>query len=147
MLTKLKVALILSASLIGGVAAAHGFSGADKAALLQKYDTNGDGKLDDTERAAMKADFAAKRAEKKAQMLAKYDTNKNGKLDPAERKVMRDDKLTARFEKLDTNHDGQVSIAEFKAGAKLGHHHHGHRGHGKVVKGTAGGQGSAGGQP
>lgn len=140
MLTKLKVALILSASLVGGVAAAHGFSGGDKAAMLQKYDTNGDGKLDDTERAAMKADFAAKRAEKKAQMLAKYDTNKNGKLDPAERAVMRDDKLTARFEKLDTNHDGQISMAEFKAGnAKMGGHHKHGRGHGPV-KGSAGGQ-------
>jgi len=140
MLSKIKLALILSASLVGGVAAAHGFGGeGGKAAMLQKYDTNGDGKLDDAERAAMKADFAAKRTEHKQKMLAKYDANKNGKLDPAERAVMKDDRLTARFAKLDANGDGQVSLAEFKAGnAKIGHHRHG--GHGRVVKGGAGGQ-------
>jgi hypothetical protein len=51
---------------------------------------------------------------KKAAMLAKYDTNKDGKLDEKERAVMRDEMLTARFEKMDLNKDGQISLEEFK---------------------------------
>ena len=47
----------------------------------EQYDVNKDGKLDEQERAAMKADRAAKR---QARLLAKYDANKNGQLDPAE---------------------------------------------------------------
>jgi hypothetical protein len=138
MLTKLKIALALSATLISGVAgvaAANGFDNADagpRAGLLQKYDLNGDGKLDAAEKAAMKADFQAKRAAKKAEMLAKYDTNKDGKLEPAERQVMREDMATKRFEKMDTNKDGVVSMAEFQAAAAR---HKGggfrHRGHGR----------------
>ena len=47
----------------------------------EQYDLNKDGKLDEQERVAMKAERAAKRH---ARMLAKYDINKNGQLDPAE---------------------------------------------------------------
>lgn len=50
----------------------------------EQYDVNKDGKLDETEIAAMKADRAAK---KQARLLAKYDANKNGVLDPAEEAV------------------------------------------------------------
>ena len=63
MLTKMKIALALCASLAGGVAMADGFHGGGegRTEILQKYDTNKDGKLDATEKAAMKADFQAKR--------------------------------------------------------------------------------------
>lgn len=44
----------------------------------EQYDLNKDGKLDEQEHAAMKADRAAKR---QARLLAKYDANKNGTLD------------------------------------------------------------------
>jgi len=127
MLNKTRIALALAGSLIvgvAGVAMAHPGSGegsGDKAALLQKYDTNKDGKLDDQERSVMRADFEAKRSEMKAQMLAKYDTNKDGKLDDAERKVMRDDRAIERFKRLDTDGNGSISLAEFKAGAGQGH--------------------------
>lgn len=47
----------------------------------EKYDLNKDGKLDEQEVTAMKADRAAKRH---ARLLAKYDLNKNGQLDPDE---------------------------------------------------------------
>ncbi|MBK8475450.1 MAG: hypothetical protein IPL39_03850 [Opitutaceae bacterium] len=47
----------------------------------EQYDLNKDGKLDELERAAMKADRAAKRH---ARQLAKYDANKNGQLDVEE---------------------------------------------------------------
>src|SRR5580692_9051528 len=86
MLTKLKLALALSATLItGAVGIAAAQSGPDnngpvRQAILQKYDTNGDGVLDANERAAMRADCAAK-----------------------------------QFAKMDTNGDGQVTLAEFQA--------------------------------
>ena len=143
MLTKLKIALALSASLLGGTAAicaaqgGAGPDGPDKAALIKKYDVNGDGKLDAAEKAAMRADF-------KAKMLAKYDTNKDGKLDASEKAVMRDERQTAQFEKMDTNKDGQISLTEFKAAharmGKFGHRHH--RG-GKWGKRGQGGAGPA----
>ena len=85
--------------------------------ILQKYDTNKDGKLDDTEKAAMNADFKAKRAERKAEMLAKFDTNKDGKLDESgARRDASDERATEAFKKLDANGDGQLSLDEFKAG-------------------------------
>ncbi len=52
--------------------------------VLRKYDVNGDGKLDATERAAMQRD--------RAERLKQYDTNGDGKLDPMERAKMRADR-------------------------------------------------------
>lgn len=52
--------------------------------MLRKYDVNHDGQLDANERAAMKADRAAR--------LKQYDTNGDGKLDQNERAKMRADR-------------------------------------------------------
>ncbi len=52
--------------------------------MLRKYDVNHDGQLDANERAAMKADRAAR--------LKQYDTNGDGKLDSGERAKMRADR-------------------------------------------------------
>jgi len=126
MFTKMKIALALCGCLAGGVALADGFHGGEaRAEILQKYDTNKDGKPDATEKAAMKADFQAKREQRKAEMLAKFDTNKDGKLDATEKAAMRDERATEAFKKLDTNGDGQLSLTEFKAGReKMGMHRH-----------------------
>lgn len=135
MFTKLKLTLATAAVLIGGVA---GFAAADsgkhdRGAIKEKFDTNKDGKLDDAERAKLKAMFAAKHAENKAAMLAKFDTNKNGALDPAEKQVMHDTKISERFAKLDTNRDGKLTLDEFKAGKHHGKRHGrmGGKGHGR----------------
>jgi Ca2+-binding EF-hand superfamily protein len=48
-----------------------------RAEMLKKYDTNGDGKLDDGERAKMRADRAAK-------LVAKFDKDGDGKLNAEE---------------------------------------------------------------
>lgn len=53
-----------------------------KAEVLDKFDTNKDGKLDETERAAM---------EKDADMIKKYDKNGDGKLDATEKAALAKD--------------------------------------------------------
>jgi hypothetical protein len=135
MLTKLKLALLISAPLVAGAttyAVAQG-DGAPKKELMQKFDKNADGKLDDAERADMKAAFAARRAGRHQEMLAQFDTNKDGKLDDAERAAMRDARATERFKAMDTNGDGKLSLDEFKAAAAqkgaFGHHGRHGRGH------------------
>ena len=109
MLMKMKIALAIAGSLlVGGVAAA------------QPGNAQGAGKPDKA---------------KKAEMLQKYDTNKDGSLDDKERTVMMDERLLTRFKKLDTDGNGVLSLAEFKAGKhdRMGKHHaRGGRGmHGK----------------
>ena len=61
-----------------------------KAALLEKFDANGDGQLDEQEREEMRKFF-----------LARYDKNGDGRLDDAERAAMRADfKARAKAKKL-----------------------------------------------
>jgi EF hand domain-containing protein len=144
MMTKLKLAMLISAPLIAGAAtyaAAQG-SAPSRETLIQKFDKNGDGVLDDAERADMKAAFAAKRAAHRQAMLDKYDTDKDGKLEPAERATMRNDLLTTRFQKMDANGDGVVSLDEFKAGAAMPGHRHGRFGH-RHHRAAQGAQGAA----
>jgi beta-N-acetylglucosaminidase len=109
MLTKMKIALVMCASLAGiGIAAASPLTGQTQGAPS----------------ADVAAKWQAKRAEKKAEMLAKFDTNKDGKLDEQERAVMRDQKSTERFQKMDLDKNGSISIDEFKQfSAKKGGHH------------------------
>jgi hypothetical protein len=141
MMTKFKLALLLAAPLVGGIAT---YAAADNTAagngrheaLTQKFDTNGDGVLDDAERAKMKEAFAAKRAARKQAMLAKYDTNKDGKLEKTERVAMADDLAAKRFAALDKNGDGKLTLDEFKAGAEARATHM-HRRHHKLDKATA----------
>ena len=54
-------------------------------ALLKEFDKDGDGKLSDEEKAAMKA----ARAEHKQEMLKKFDSDGDGKLSDPEREAMR----------------------------------------------------------
>lgn len=108
---KFMIALGLGGVLISGLAFAS-----PKA----KFDLNGDGTVDAAEKAQLKADFKAKRAERKQQMLLKYDANRNGTLDANERTAMHDDRATAMFQKLDTDGNGSISLAEFKAGKQHG---------------------------
>ena len=77
-----------------------------RAKFMEKFDANKDGQLDDAEKAAVKADFEAKRAEMKAafekKMLEKFDANKDGQLDDAEKAAAK-----AEFEKKRAERGGK----------------------------------------
>ena len=85
-------------------------------AVLKEFDKDGDGKLSEDERKAMR-----EAAQKK--MLEKYDKDKDGKLNDEERKAMREDqeaKHKALLEKYDKDKDGKLSPEERKAAIDAG---------------------------
>lgn len=127
-MSKLKMLFVTSLvtlTSLAGVAAAKNGHG-HRAGMLQKFDANKDGKLDDAEKAKARESMRAMHAQKKAQRLAQFDANKNGALDPAEKQAMHDKRATERFAQLDTNKDGKITLDEFKAGK---HGRMGKRGH------------------
>ncbi len=67
----------------------HGPKGDMHKVMLEKFDANKDGQLDDQEKAAMKAEFEAKHAEMKQKALEKFDANKDGQLDDQEKAAMK----------------------------------------------------------
>ena len=94
----------------------HGQQGQRKRERMAKFDTNGDGKLDDSERAAARQQFMNAHKDK----WAKFDTNGDGKLDDAERSALRQqmmEKHKDKWAKFDTNGDGQLDASE-RAAAK-----------------------------
>lgn len=85
---------------------------------LAEFDKDGDGKLSEEERAALKAAMEAK----KQAILDKYDTNKDGVLSAEERAAAKADReaeikaeRTAKFATIDKDGDGKVTLAEFQA--------------------------------
>lgn len=127
----------LAVVLFVGVASAQeenkkGDRGARFAEFLKKYDADGDGKLNDEERAKATADRAKEREEllKKIDageipeaLLARYDANKDGKLDDAEKAKLKEG-LAARggpggrgnsaefLKRFDKDGDGKLSDEE-----------------------------------
>ena len=85
-----------------------------RAKMLARFDRNGNGVLDEAERAQMKETWKAKHEEKRAEKLARFDSNKDGVLDDAEKAVMRTERAEHLLAKLDVNKDGQLSMGEAK---------------------------------
>lgn len=95
--------------------------------MLEKFDTDKDGKLSKEEREAMKAERQKAGEGQRKEMLDKLDTNKDGKISPEEREAFKTDRQKemeqrrkADFEKFDADKDGKLSYEEF---VKLGEHH------------------------
>lgn len=88
--------------------------------VLEKFDTDKDGKLSKEEREAM-------RAEREKEMLEKYDADKDGKLSDEEKAVAKEDHKKEMLAKFDKDGDGKLSEEEREAMPK---HPRGKRGPG-----------------
>ncbi len=111
---------LLSLALLAPSAALANKEGADKhegpkRKLVWVYDDNGDGKLDEAERANVKADKELRKAARKARV----DGNHDGTISPEERAVAKDvkrhereAKKAERLAKLDANKDGKLDPLE-----------------------------------
>lgn len=123
--------------------------------IIEKFDKDGDGKLNDEERAAAKAEMKKRRAAAKAKMLERFDTDKDGKLSDEEKTAMkaaiakeRKEIRAAVLAKFDKDGDGKLDADEregvrewvretypnaihMRPGGKRGPHARGPRGKGR----------------
>ncbi|MGB1873759.1 MAG: EF-hand domain-containing protein [Akkermansiaceae bacterium] len=89
--------------------------------LMQKFDKDGDGQLNETERAELKKQMMQRKEERKAKMLERFDSDKDGKLSAEERKtafpvIAKENKEIhqAIRSEFDKNGDGKISPDEAK---------------------------------
>lgn len=93
--------------------------------VMDKYDANKDGKLDDTEKAVVKAEADKLRQARRAEMLAKFDKDSDGKLSDEEKKAMR-----AAREARPEGKKGEGKRGEGKKHGEGKHHEGEGKGHG-----------------
>ena len=124
---------LLATTQFVGTASAENKSTAERdAEIIQRYDTNKNGKLDEAEVAAVKEEMLMSKMEKRDEQrekvqerrdewLKEFDKNGDGKLDEAEKKTM-ESTLRTRMEKnprmmkrIDTNEDGKIDDQEWAA--------------------------------
>lgn len=91
---------------------ADGPHGLGRTQILAKYDANKDGKLDDAERAAIKADHFKTLDKDGDDKVKRADFP--AALEAAREKARLEHEL-AMFDKMDTDKDGTVTAAEFAA--------------------------------
>ena len=92
-------------------------------AVLEQFDADKDGKLNEEERKAAREAMQAKREEARKKALEEFDANDDGKLDENERKAMHaalKAKREALVEKYDSDGDGKLSREEIKAARDAG---------------------------
>jgi hypothetical protein len=89
--------------------------------MLEKFDTDGDGEISDSER---KAAAEKRRSEHKAKVLEKFDADGDGELSTEERKAFNESdygkQRAAAMKILDTNGDGVFSQEERQAARAKG---------------------------
>ena len=108
----MKRIMIVGAVLVGSMACSLAKSEAPKqtpAHLVQKFDKDGDGKLNKTERKALKRMREGRRKWKNS-----FDTNGDGKLDKKEKKAFKLAKKK-RLERFDKDGDGKLNKKERRA--------------------------------
>ena len=81
-----------------------------RAKKIKRFDADGDGELNDTERQAMKEEHKAKRQEHKAKRLQRFDTDGDGQISDAERQAVKEAREERRLQRLDT--DGDVLLPD-----------------------------------
>jgi len=79
--------------------------------VIEKFDTNGDGQLDDAEKSAAKAERKAKMAEMK-EVKASYDVNGDGELSDSEKEAFKGFLAQKKIERFDEDGDGTLNAAE-----------------------------------
>lgn len=92
-------------------------------AVLKEFDKDGDGKLSDDERSAMREAMQARREEARKKEIAEFDKDKDGKLNEEEQKAAneaREAKRKALVEKYDADKDGKLSREEIQTAVKAG---------------------------
>lgn len=111
--------LIVIAATFGLIGAAHAEEGKkDRPArklppeIIAKFDKDGDGKLDETERKAAREGRENMMAERRKEMLEKFDTDKDGELSDTERQAMREEMKKRMLEKFDKDGDGELNDEE-----------------------------------
>ncbi len=80
--------------------------------VIAKFDKDGDGELNEEERAAAKAEREEKMKEKKQEMIAKFDKDGDGELNEEERKAARAAGKQMMLEKFDKDGDGTLNDDE-----------------------------------
>lgn len=115
---KTKTIVMIAASL-GFAAAAHAEEGKPNRPerklppeILEKFDTNKDGKLDEAEREAAKAAREEMMKARKAEMLKKFDKDGDGKLSDEEEAAMKEERKKMMLEKFDKDKDGELNDEE-----------------------------------
>jgi len=116
--------------------------------IIAKFDKDGDGKLNDEERAAARSAREGMMEARKKEMLEKFDTDKDGTLDDTEKAAMHEARKKMMLEKFDANKDGTLDDTEKAAMRKeMGDRPGGPRGPrgegGKGGKGKQGGDAEA----
>lgn len=120
-LTTLCTIAILSCATAGFACECGSKPRPDREQIVKRFDQDGDGKLDDAERAAAKAAFEAKKGEfqekradrvaqfkeKRPELFAKVDTNGDGSIDESEREAMKT-KILEKRPQADKNGDGKL---------------------------------------
>lgn len=102
--------------------------------IIEKYDTDGDGALNETERAAAKEAREARMAEMK-QVRDSYDVDGNGELDEAEKEAFKAHVKEKMIERFDADGDGALNADEL-AKAEEARRHLKHKKGKKGKKGT-----------
>ena len=80
--------------------------------MMEKYDTDGDGKLSDDEKDAMKKAYKASHEAFKAEMIKEYDNDGDGELSDDERKEARESEKQNVLDMFDKDGNGELNGAE-----------------------------------
>jgi Ca2+-binding EF-hand superfamily protein len=128
--------IVMIAASLGLVGAAYAEEGKPKRPehklppeILEKFDTNKDGKLDEAEREAAKAAREEMMKARKAEMLKKFDKDGDGKLSEEEEAAMREERKKMMLQKFDKDGDGELNDEEKAAMKKAMMEHGGPGGH------------------